>query len=497
VETRSFPEEDAGRSVRVEVRSTTYGAVMSNKRAFKLGKRARITGLSPRSGPCSGNTRVTVHGSNFRTSNEHSQLVATVAGSPARVLQHSSTQVVLATGKCSLGATKGVVTLQSPSIGKVTTPYSLKYKFNSLPVVHHLDPEVGHFEGGGDVLVRGDRLCAGECKDLVSVRVGDAVVTEFLAKSSRRIVFKAPSAQQAGGSGEKTVVVYSRRYGRTVVPRGFNIAPMGSKGSVSPSNIPLTGGVPITIEAPDLTAAGEASEFGVELAGVPAQVISVTGTRIVAMSGDASRSALHNQALTSTGLSGDVVVTATVKGKKFAKNLGLPFRYNAGCAIESVESRQGAHGGEMVLIVTGSNLGFADEHITVNGAPAKVHRRERQGSSVFKHHATVPHSAGAMSIVEVVSRRSGRCVWKSAPTATSPSLPDSEDDRVSALDTDLDSVEDGDVTVAAVTPASRAGDAATEGREDAEDMLEAVEASVRKEQAPKQLPASSHFMPAM
>jgi hypothetical protein len=420
VQTRRFSEDEEGTTVPVKLVSTAFGAVHS-KGGFKVGKRGKILSISPQDGPCSGGTHVTITGQNLAEGNEAAgEIKATVASAPAKVVSQSAKQVVVKTSQCRLGSAKDVVTLFSPTAGNMRTPYSVKFQYNSLPRVQHITPGVGSFDGGTELLLKGERLCSGTCADLESIRVGNAVIRTFKIKSPRRIVFTAPSAQVAGGVGEKTVVIHSKRFGRTVVPQGFTINDSGAKGTVHPNNVPLQGGSTVTIEAPGLNIAGQASTFGVELAGVPARVVSVSSNRLVLTAGDATTFPQWRKEMAAQGLAGNVVVTATVGGKTFAKDLGLNFRYNPACNIEAVTSRPGAHAGEMTMLISGSNLGFSDESIMVDNVWAKVHRRERHGSNVFRHYVTVPHMAGDISLVEVKSRRSGHCVWHplSSPTST-------------------------------------------------------------------------------
>jgi len=277
--------------------------------------------------------------------------------------------------------------------------------------------EVGSYAGGEELLLQGENLCGEGCKDLVSVRVGNALITKFKSKSPRRLTLTAPSAKAAGGAGEKTVVVHSTKFGRTVIPRGFTINNIETRGSVFPSNVPIQGGQTITIEGPNLGLAGGATEYGVVLAGVTARIISAAPSRLVVTAGDARKSQVWRKEMATEGLSGEIVVTAKVHGKTFAKDLGLIFRYNGACKIDAVAARPGARAGTATVLLAGKNMGFGDERIFVDGAPALVHRRERRGANIYRHHTTVPHMGGVVSEVQVISNRGGGCVWRHAASA--------------------------------------------------------------------------------
>jgi len=418
VQTRRFSEAEEGNNVRVRLQSTVFGD--TTYRGFRVGKRGLITGVTPRDGPCEGHTRVTITGKNLVQGDEaDGDFLAKVAGAPAKVISHDHKKgVVVETSRCPSGAARDVIMLSSPRMGRVSTPFSIKYTYNPLATVSRISPEVGAYSGGAELLLQGEHLCGEGCTDLVSVRIGNAVIKKFKAKSSRRVILTAPSAAEAGGPGEKTVVVHSRKYGRTVVPRGFTINDVATRGAVFPSNVPIEGGETVTIAGPNLGLAGGATEYGVVLAGVPARIVSAAPNRLIVTAGDARKSQVWRNDMATDGLSGEIVVTAKVNGKVFAKDLGLTFRYNGQCGIDAVAARPGARAGTSTVLLAGKNMGFGDERIFIDGAPALVHRRERRGANIYRHHVTVPHMGGVISTVEVTSGRGGRCTWhRSVPAA--------------------------------------------------------------------------------
>jgi len=427
IQTRRFSEEDEGASLPIKLKSTTFGVAHSKKARFKVGRRGKILSVSPSNGPCEGGTAVTITGRNLAQGKEGvGETRITIAGSPAKVLKRTQKEILVETGQCASGATKGIIALYSPTAGHVKTPYSLKFAYNPLAIVHKVAPEVGMFSGGEDVLIQGQQLCSHNCDDLLSVRIGNAIIKEFKTKSPHRIVFSAPSADAAGSPGEKTLVLHSSRYGRTVVPRGFTINDKETFGSVHPSNVPLKGGTTVTVDVPDLSITQQAESFGIALAGIPARIVSVSNTRVVLAAGDASSSP-H---MTPEGLAGSIILTASIQGKTYAKDLGLLFRYNPACSIDSVDVRPGAHGGQLTVLIAGTHLGYADEHITVDGTPAKIHRRERHNNNMFRHHVTVAHTTSDISLVQVKSRRTGQCVWsKNAPSERAETERSQEEDE--------------------------------------------------------------------
>lgn len=415
VQTRRFSTAEEGSTVAVRLKSASFGA--STFHGFRVHRRAHISDVQPRDGPCKGGTRITISGDNLRQDGDaYSEMSVLVAGTRARVVGLTKKYVIAETALCPSGATNGRVVLLSRALGRVATPYTIKYRYNALPSVAKLAPEVSSYAGGTPILLKGSRLCKDDCSDLHSIRIGNAVITKFHSKSPRRIIFDAPSASLAGGPGEKNVVVHSSHFGRTLVPRGFLINDISTRGTVHPANVPIDGSQTVTIEGPNLGIKGDAASFGVELAGVTARIVSATPTRIVVTAGNARSSRVWRTEMEHTGLTGDIVVTAQVNGKTYAKDMGLQFRYNPSCSIEGVAARPSARAGQVTVLIAGRNLGFADERITIDGAPATVHRREHRGSNIYRHHVTAPHLGQTIASVELVSRRGGRCVWKQANT---------------------------------------------------------------------------------
>ena len=84
-----------------------------------------------------------------------------------QVLKRTQKEILVETGQCASGATKGIIALYSPTVGHVKTPYSLKFAYNPLAIVHKVAPEVGMFSGGEDVLIQGQQLCSHNCDDLL------------------------------------------------------------------------------------------------------------------------------------------------------------------------------------------------------------------------------------------------------------------------------------------------------------------------------------------
>merc|ERR1712054_312940 len=131
VQTRRFAESEGGTNLRVRLTSTVFGDIAY--RGFRVGKRGQITGVSPRDGPCEGHTKVTITGKNLVRGDEaDGDFLATIAGAPAKVLHYGKQGVVVETTRCPSGSARDIISLTSPHMGRVFTPFSIKYKYNPL-----------------------------------------------------------------------------------------------------------------------------------------------------------------------------------------------------------------------------------------------------------------------------------------------------------------------------------------------------------------------------
>jgi len=249
------------------------------------------------------------------------------------------------------------------------------------------------------------------------IQLGNARITKFISKSPRRIVFRSPSAETAGGFGAKTVTVRSDTFGDAEAPAGFMYLEGGAAGVIYPSDIPLHGGANVVIEGPNL---GTGEQYKVLLAGVEAKVLSASARKIEVQAGDARQYIQANQlAVGEEGLNGNVVIETLNRGKANGMDTQILFRYNPECRIDRVETMAGPADGETTLIITGHRLGMGDERIYVDGKPADsaLTERTRQGNNI--HQLSVRSDTAEVNPTEVVikSARTGMCVWKSeAPT---------------------------------------------------------------------------------
>merc|ERR1711907_840774 len=168
------------------------------------------------------------------------------------------------------------------------------------------------------IVLQGQRLCNEACSDLRHIR----------------IVFRSPSAAQAGGFGGKTVAVRSDTFGDAEAPDGFMYLEGGAAGVITPSDIPLKGGSNVVIEGPNL---GTGEQYKVLLAGVEAKVLSASARKIEVQAGDAQQYIQANQlSVGEEGLNGNVVIETLSNGRASGMDTQILFRYNPPCRIDRV-----------------------------------------------------------------------------------------------------------------------------------------------------------------
>jgi hypothetical protein len=108
VQTRRFSTAEEGSTVAVRLKSASFGA--STFHGFRVHRRAHISDVQPRDGPCKGGTRITISGDNLRQDGDaYSEMSVLVAGTRARVVGLTKKYVIAETALCPSGATNGRV----------------------------------------------------------------------------------------------------------------------------------------------------------------------------------------------------------------------------------------------------------------------------------------------------------------------------------------------------------------------------------------------------
>jgi len=268
--TPRFERHDEGESLLVSIKSRTHGH--ASLQGFKVRPRGVIHRISPAAGPAAGGTLVTIWGKHLGAKNEEDYHLVKINNSPATLVSAAPEKVVVRTQRSAPGV-DGRVKVYSRHHGITTSPASLRFTASQTPQIISMRPAMSNTEGGELVVLLGERLCNAVCDDLEYVQVGNAFVKNFQTKSPKRIVFHAPSADAAGGTGSKMVTVRSKEFGDAESPAGFVFLEAGSAGVVWPTNAPMHGSNTVVIEGPNL---GSAEEYRVMLAGVEAKVLSAS-----------------------------------------------------------------------------------------------------------------------------------------------------------------------------------------------------------------------------
>jgi hypothetical protein len=410
--TPRFDEEDEGELLDVSVHSRLYGKA-SKVKGFRVHPRGSITGVRPVAGPSQGGTLVTIFGRNLGSDLEDFKKVE-IDGREVSLVSASPTRVVVKTREAPPGSS-GAIRVHSQDHGVTHSPAHLDFSFSKNPQITSVRPSLISKEGGHLVMLQGERLCNAACDDLRHIEVGNAFVTEFESQSPDRIVFRAPSAEDAGGDGAKTVVVRSAEYGDAEAPDAMYYLEDSVAGTVWPADVPLQGGSTVTIKAPDL---GKGDQYRVLLAGVEAKVLSASPHRIEVQAGDAKGYAQSENLRAASGIKGNVIVEAINGEQASGLDTQLLFRYNPECSIESVESKMGPVDGERTIIIRGLYLGMADERVYLDGEPVDngLTVRKRQGGNMMELRVRSKGSQAPSQVV-IKSARVGRCAWNAAKTA--------------------------------------------------------------------------------
>jgi len=427
VETPPFHDEDAEDGpLTVTVKSTTRGKARTGHRSavegFVVIPRGHITGVSPNAGPISGGTLLTIQGSNLAHSEEDVHSVD-IGGTPARVISADPGSIVVETGPRAYDSARSEsVSVNSKLYGTVRSPRLLAMQFQYSPVLHltSVYPTVGKYVGGHVLEIRGSHLCDDECADLEEVQIGEARIRHFKLATPHRVVLLVPDGATIGGPGQKMVSLTSVHHGTARLPAAYTVEPVDAMASLSPPDGPMRGGYEVTLTLTAAPAHPDAS-YRAFLAGVPAQVLSISPTKLVLRAGDARSKAKF-------GVWGDI---QPVEGEAVLQEVGeygdgtlvmkrllaVPFRYNPGCQIDKVELHSSSADATPSLWIRGKNLGYADETLLIDNVPASVQSRDIVQRSVRRLEVIPQGMVKLPHKVVLHSHRVGSCSWDAPASA--------------------------------------------------------------------------------
>jgi hypothetical protein len=324
-----------------------------------------ITSISPTTGPPQGGTQVTITGTNFRTPVR--VLFDTGNGSPqeAFVNQNNVTPTTIVAVTPAINLTTGqtqaadVIVLTSAGTAaeaRVVKAQGFTYQLAVLtPVVRALQPTSGPIGGGTRVTIIGDAF-----QQPVQVLFG-AAEAQIISVNFNQIIVMSPRASDTapGGSGAVTgavdVKVTNVGSGKSVTfSSGFRYTPKMQITTVGPTEGPFSGGTRIRIDG-----VGFDDPLAVVVAGVGAQVISVSGSEVIVVTNGVSLTSCAD-------VTGPIVVTNTENGD-FAT--GPQFIFRTPKPLITSISNPNTAGGTATITVLNA-LGFP--RITIGGVGVPV-----------------------------------------------------------------------------------------------------------------------------
>lgn len=270
-----------------------------------------ITNVTPTSGLPTGGQQVTISGTNFITPVR--VLFDTGDGNPkeAFVVSVTPNQIIVLTPSINLGtgqtqAADIIVITQAGTQTEQRVVKSAAFTFAAAvltPDIRALQPTSGPVDGGTRVTIIGDAFQAP-----VQVFFGSAEA-QVISINFSQIVVMSPRASDTTPNGSGVVtgpvdvkVVNINSNKSATMTGGFRYIPKMQITTVGPTEGPFTGGTRVLIDGSGFT-----PPVGVVIGGIAAQVISVSGTEIVAITAPVT--------VTSCGdITGPITVTNTNNG---------------------------------------------------------------------------------------------------------------------------------------------------------------------------------------
>jgi len=272
----------------VNVVVTTGGGVSATSAIAVFSYAPIATGLSPKTGPATGGTIVTITGSGFTGATAvdfgSTALLAAAANPPpsGHFTFISDTQI-LANSPPGSGASV-TVTVTTPGGTSLGGPDVV---FGYAPVVALVKPGEGASSGGTKVIILGS-----DFKAVTAVYFGSTSAGSFVAKSSRRIIAIAPA-----GTGVVDVNVQSKAGSSPDVPADrFDYAPTIT--TISPTHGPSAGGTHVTVVGTNFTGV-TAVHFG----SISAAVFTAKSTKKISVISPPGAGTVHVTVVTLGGTS--------------------------------------------------------------------------------------------------------------------------------------------------------------------------------------------------
>ncbi|GLW18164.1 hypothetical protein Stsp01_49070 [Streptomyces sp. NBRC 13847] len=219
-----------------------------------------VANISPSTGPASGNTVITITGTNLTAA------TVTIGGNPATVVSVNAagTQLTAITPPGAVGP--ATVTVTTPG-GTATLPGGFTYQ-STAPTLVLINPTCGPVAGGTLITILGTNLTG------ASVTIGAIPALGVTVNPSGT---QLTAIVPPGAAGPATVTVTTPS-GSASLPGAFTYAATPTLTGITPNNGPAAGGTVVTITGTNLTGAT------VTIGGTPATCATVNpaGTQITA-----------------------------------------------------------------------------------------------------------------------------------------------------------------------------------------------------------------------
>jgi len=293
---------------------------------------ATVSTVSPANGPETGNTPVTITGSDF------------VSGAEVHFGGYLATDVVV-TGSaeitCNTPPGTGTVEIEvfNPASSPGTLSSAFTYDVVPAPTVSTITPVHGPASGGTTVTIGGTGFVAG-----ATVTIDATPATGVSVNSSSEIVCTTPA-----GTGLVTVTVENTDGDKGYLVNGYTYDPPPTVGSIAPDHGPEPGGTTVTITGSDFV-----SGATVDIGGAAATSVSVnSATEIVCDTPPGS------------GLAGVSVTNPDAQTGTLSGN----FTYDPPPTVGLVTPDTGPETGGTAVSVTGSDF-VSGATVTFGGAVA-------------------------------------------------------------------------------------------------------------------------------
>jgi large repetitive protein len=284
---------------------------------------ARVTSVSPASGPTTGGTTMAITGAGFTGATG----VNFGAAAAATFTVNSATSITAT----SPAASAGTVDVTVANSGGTSAPSaSDQFMFVAAPTVSGVSPNFGPVGGGTSVTITGAHLSGATRVDFGGTATG------FWVNSDTSITAYSPAGESADAVDVRVTTIGGRSARSAADRFSYKVTPP-TLASVSPNLGPQDGGTEVTITGTNLTYA-TAVDFG----GVAAGFWVNSDTSITAFTPAAS--------------AGTVDVTVTTLDGTSATSAGDQFTFVAAPSVSGLSPNAGPVDGGTVVTITGTGF---------------------------------------------------------------------------------------------------------------------------------------------